>query len=349
MYAITVEGPIPIDSLGMTLTHEHLFLDSAWPGLWPDVSGTPEHIWEPVTIENLGALRRNYMSVRDNVRIDDLELIVRELAYFKAAGGKTIVEQTPEGMGGRPDLLPELSRITGINIIKGTALYLEETLPPQLISMTTDDIQALFIRNITEGFAGTDVKAGHIGEVALSSPMRPTEERALRASARAQKETGMSVSVHIGLDPELIATAISVLEEENASFSRYKFDHVDSAGPVEAYLPMLDRGINLSFDTFGYEYYADNGAYDASSPWYFPRDSERVLGVKALVDRGFTGQIVLSHDVGIKMQLRSYGGYGYAHIFEHIRPMLEHVGVGPEKFRVMVEDNPARFLAVNDE
>ena len=348
MYAVTVEGPKPADALGVTLTHEHLFLDFDWPGLWPDVSGNPEILGEPVSLSNLGALRRNYMAVRDNARLDDIQTTARELSFLKAAGGSTIVDVTPVGLLGRPDLLLELSRMSGIQIIAGTALYIDDALTEQLRSMTIQEIQALYLRNIQEGFEGTSVKAGHIGEVALSSPMHLIEERDLRASSRVQKETGLSVSVHIGLDPKLIAEAIRILEDEKANFSRYIFDHVDSAGPVEAYLPMLDHGITLSFDTFGHEYYCDNGAYDGPWPWYFPRDSERALGVKLLVERGYASQIVLSQDICVKMQLRTYGGFGYAHVLENIRPMLEHMGVGPVEFRKMVVENPARLLAVEE-
>ena len=348
MHVVTVEGLKPVDSLGVTLTHEHLFLDFNWPGLWPDVSGNPKNLGEAVSLSNLGVLRRNYMAVRDNARLDNLELAGQELNYFKAAGGGTIVDVTPVGLSGRPDLFPKLARMTGVNIIAGTALYIDDALTDQIRSMTIEEIQALYLHNIREGFDGTNVKAGHIGEVALSSPMHPIEERDLRASSRVQKETGLSVSVHIGLDSKLIAEAIQILEEENANFSRYIFDHVDSAGPVEAYLPMLDHGITLSFDTFGHEFYCDNGAYDGPWPWYFPRDSERALGVKSLVERGFAAQIVLSHDICVKMQLRTYGGFGYAHVLENIRPMLEHMGVGADQFRKMVVDNPARLLAVEE-
>ena len=348
MHVVTVEGDKPVKSLGVTLTHEHLFLDFDWPGLWPDVSGNPEIIWEPLSMNNLGPVRRNYMAVRDNARLDNLELAAQELSYFKAAGGGTVVDVTPLGLAGRPDLLPKLSQMTGVQLIAGTALYIDDALTDQIRSMTIADIQALYLHNIREGFEGTNVKAGHIGEVALSSPIHPIEERDLRASSRVQKETGLSVSVHIGLDPELIAEAIRILEEEHANLSRYIFDHVDSAGPVEAYLPMLDHGITLSFDTFGHEFYCDNGAYDGPWPWCFPRDSERALGVKSLVERGYADQIVLSHDICVKMQLRTYGGFGYAHVLENVRPMLEHMGVGPDAFRKMVMDNPARLLAVEE-
>ena len=348
MNVMTVLGPMEVEALGITLVHEHLLMDLSWPGLYPDVSGTPEHIWEPVTLENLGAIRRDYMAVRDNAMPADPDVIARELEYFRLAGGGTVVEVTPDHMRGDPSLLPELSRQSGVNIIAGTALYVEESVPERFRSMTADEIAAVFVRNIIKGFPGTDVKAGHIGEIALSSPMGPTEERALRASARAQMETGVSVSVHIGLDPELIAAAIGVLEDEEADLSRYIFDHLDSAGPVEPYLPVLERGITVSFDTFGHVYYTDNGAYDTHAPWYYASDSERLLGVKSLIERGFERQVLLSHDIGVKMQLRTYGGWGYAHILEHVRPMLEHAGINGDTFRVMMEDNPARLLGVED-
>ena len=72
MHVMTVTGPISPDEMGITLPHEHLLLDMNWPGLWPDVSDRPDLVWEPFNITNLGAIRRNYMVVRDNAILDDI-------------------------------------------------------------------------------------------------------------------------------------------------------------------------------------------------------------------------------------------------------------------------------------
>lgn len=98
---MAVTGPVPAADLGITLMHEHLLLDIDWPGLWPAASARPDLVEKSVGIESLGFLRRDPFVVRDNVRLDDVELAAEEVAWFRAAGGKTIVEVTSIGI--RPD------------------------------------------------------------------------------------------------------------------------------------------------------------------------------------------------------------------------------------------------------
>jgi phosphotriesterase-related protein len=336
MQLMTVTGPIAPEEMGITLPHEHVLIDMNWEGLWPDVSNYPDLVWQSVSLANLGAIRRNYMAVRDNAVQHDIGEMSEELAHFKALGGSTVCDVTTYGLNPSPVGLREISRRSGVHIVAGTGLYLEESLPPEVREMSVEDIHRWLVRDLTQGFSGTDIRAGLIGEVALHCPIKPIEERSLRAAARAQKDTGAVISVH-GISPR----AVEILREEGADLNRVVADHCDSPDPMERCRPMLDEGIYIEFDCFGYESYCDNGAYDTDEPWYFPRDTDRIKGVKALINHGYVRQILLSHDICAKMQLRRYGGWGYAHILEHIRPMMERIGITEEQFRTMTVDNPA--------
>jgi phosphotriesterase-related protein len=338
MEAITVTGPVSTDEMGITLPHEHLLLDMNWPGLWPDVSDRPNLVWEPVTITNLGALRRNYMAVRDNAILDDVVEMSEEVAHFHTLGGGTIVEMTTLGLAPDPAGLREISQLTGVHIIAGTGFYTEETLTPAEASIDVEAMRAMMVRDLTEGFPGTGVRAGVIGEIALSHPMTPTEERALRAAGRAHKETGATVCVH-GICPE----AVEALREEGADLSRVVACHQDGTTPERA-KPMLDQGIYIEFDCFGHEFYCDNGAYDTDWPWSFSSDTDRVAGLVKMVEAGYTDQLLLSQDICVKMQLRRYGAYGYAHILENIVPMLLRSGITQEQIDTMMMRNPARLF-----
>lgn len=339
MELMTVTGPISPEEMGITLPHEHVLIDMDWEGLWPDVSNYPDLVWQPVDVANLGAIRRNYMAVRDNAVQDDLEEMSEELAHFKAMGGSTVCEVTTWGLKPDPVGLCEISNRSGIHIVAGTGLYLEESLSPEIRQMSVEDIHQWLVRDLTRGFLDTDIRAGLIGEVALHCPVRPIEERSLRAAARAQIDTGAVISVH-GISPQ----AIKMLKEEGADLHRVVADHCDNPDPMARCEPMLDEGIYVEFDCFGYESYCDNGAYDADEPWYFPRDTDRVKGVKTLIDHGYVNQLLLSHDICAKMQLRRYGGWGYAHILEHIRPMMEWIGLTEKQFYTMTVENPARLF-----
>jgi predicted metal-dependent phosphotriesterase family hydrolase len=58
-----------------------------------------------------------------NVKLDDFdtkEVILDEILRFKEAGGKTIVENTVHGISRNNELLQDLSKRSGINIVAGT-------------------------------------------------------------------------------------------------------------------------------------------------------------------------------------------------------------------------------------
>jgi phosphotriesterase-related protein len=335
---MTVTGPISAEEMGVTLPHEHVLLDMDWPGLWPDVSHRPDLVWQPVSITNLGAIRRNYMAVRDNAVLDDVVEMGEEVGHFAAAGGGTIAEMTTLGLSPNPEGLAEISRRSGVYIIAGTGFYTEETLSPEEAAMDVGAMQALMVRDLTEGFPGTDVKAGVIGEIALSHPMTEVEGRTLRAAARAHKDTGAAVCVH-GISP----AAVQILQEEGADLTRVVACHQDGTTPERA-KPMADLGIYIEFDCFGHEFYCDNGAYDGDWPWYFSSDTERVAGLCRMVEAGYTDQLLVSQDICVKMQLKRYGAYGYAHVLENVRPMLIRAGVSEGQIDRMMVRNPARLF-----
>ena len=64
-----------------------------------------------------------------------------------------------------------------------------------------------------------------------------------------------------------------------------------------------------------------------------------------LIDQGFLDQLLISHDVCTKAQLRSYGGGGYTHITRMIEPALEEAGLTIKEITSLRVDNPARALA----
>jgi len=336
---MTVLGPIAPQELGITLPHEHLLLDMNWPGLWPDVSGQPELVWQPFDITNLGAIRRNYMAVRDNAILDDVAEMAEEVVAFKRLGGGAIAEMSTLGLKGNPAGLKEVSRLSGVHVVAGTGLYLEETLSPAEAALSIAEMQALMVRDLTRGFPGTDVRAGVIGEVALNYPTKPAEERSLRAAARAQKETGAALTVH-GLSKE----ALAILREEGADLTRTVACHCDGAPPERA-KALVDEGIYVEYDCFGHEGYCDNGAYDGPWPWRFDRDTERAKALVNLIGAGYAERLLLSHDICVKMQLRRYGLCGYAHLLENIVPMLKAMGVSDAQLHTIMVENPARLLA----
>ena len=92
MAIVTVLGEISPDDLGITLSHEHLLLDTSHL-FWnePSTSDPPEiHTLAaaPVTPKNSDDLAaRPYLS-KDNLRMTELDVAIRELQLYRDAGGR---------------------------------------------------------------------------------------------------------------------------------------------------------------------------------------------------------------------------------------------------------------------
>ena len=73
-YAQTVLGPIHPSGLGITLPHEHLFVDLTSLLNIPPGARAQELARLPFTLENLGWIRYNYFSHYENVVLGNEEV-----------------------------------------------------------------------------------------------------------------------------------------------------------------------------------------------------------------------------------------------------------------------------------
>ena len=70
-YIQTVLGKIKPEDLGITTTHEHLFIDFKPMLIEPKESTELFKAYEPIRLDNLGWIRRNWTSNLDNLLILD--------------------------------------------------------------------------------------------------------------------------------------------------------------------------------------------------------------------------------------------------------------------------------------
>ena len=120
----TVLGLIEPEAMGVTLPHEHLFIDMGIFFVRRDEEYAPLAD-QAITLENLGWVRSHRMSHCRNLLPFTEEEAVHEVSLFKKAGGSTIVEQTPINVGRNSEKLASVSRTTGANILMGTGYYRE--------------------------------------------------------------------------------------------------------------------------------------------------------------------------------------------------------------------------------
>ena len=198
----TVLGPVPPSELGPTTTHEHLYIDFSFMFRPAQDSPAPELADAPITLENVGWVRRNYHSNRSNLHLTDLDTTIKEVAMYRDAGGGAIVDATTIGIGRNPEALARISRESGVHVIMGAGFYVDAVHPEDMAQRSVADLAREISADITEGVAGSGIKAGIIGEMGCTWPLTVNERKTLSAAAIAQRETGAAVLIHPGRHPD---------------------------------------------------------------------------------------------------------------------------------------------------
>ena len=335
---MTVLGPIAPEELGVTLSHEHLLFDlrALWESPPADRSFLAD--LEP-TLENRAEIARDLYYSKPTLFLDDPAIAIDEAARFKAAGGGSLVDLTTIGLAPDPEALRTIAMATGLNVVAGAGYYRAKTLDADLLDLSVEALTDQLEGWVREGMAGTTVRAGVLGELGTASPIRPFEDRQLRAAARVQRSTGVAIDVHPQLKQHEHLRILDILEEEGADLEKVAISHCDQLIEPAWHARIAERGAYLSFDTFGSEFtYESDGSRE-------PLDAERIDCLRRLVDDGRAKQLLISHDICTRLQLHRLGGRGYDHILRSVVPAMRAVGIDQAAIDAMLIANPRRFLA----
>ncbi|HUV51541.1 MAG TPA: aryldialkylphosphatase [Dehalococcoidia bacterium] len=346
----TVLGLIEPEELGITLTHEHLLIDQTVGGVYfvePSAPSARLLAHQPVCLENLSWVRYHLKDNLDNQQLFDEKIAIKEALDFKLQGGGTIVDQTNIGIGRDPEALARISRATGLNIIMGSGYYVDDPrFREERAAKSEVDIAQEIVNDITAGADGTKIHSGIIGELGCSYPLRNTEKKVLRAGALAQQEIGAALWVHPGRNEKSPIECMEALAEAGADLSRVVICHMDRCGfLLETRRQMLEAGCHIEYDVFGLEgYYPARVALSEGHLPDMPNDVGRIKEIKQLIEIGYIKQILLSHDIGMKIQLVSYGGWGYGHLLREVVPLMKIYGITDEQIDTMMIVNPKKLL-----
>jgi len=349
----TVLGDIAPDELGLTLPHEHFLIDQTLGGVYfvePEDPHERELAHQPVCLENLSWVRYHTKDNLDNQMLTDVGTAISEAWLFKLQGGSTIVDQTNRGIGRNPQALERISHATDLNIVMGSGYYADGPDTHERVSaMSEEDIAREIVADFTEGVDGTGLRAGIIGELGCSWPLKPNETKGLRAGAMAQRLTGASLTVHPGRNDRAPLEIVEILSAAAADLSRVVICHMDRCGySIETRLSLLQAGCFIEYDLFGFEgYYPARVALAEGALPNTPNDLGRLREIQDLIARGYLSQILVSHDIGMKVMLVSYGGWGYAHLLREVAPLMRLYGVTDEQIATMMVENPRRLLTIH--
>ena len=307
----TATGPVDSGELGITLSHEHLFIHST-------------------------GLQHQYPWLYD--RETAVEHVSLELQDAAAAGVGTVIDVTTPDLGRDVEMIAEASRRSGVRVIVPTGIWLEI---PRLFQRRfdgrngadADETAEIFAREIERGAAGTSIRAGVI-KVANNRPpgIGEPEETILRGAARAARRTNVPISTHtspydIGREQVRIF-ADEGLPPHLAAIGHSFTDDIDYLRSV------LAAGHYLSIDHFGRDREEEPAVLDT---------------VAALCAEGHAARLMLGHDWGGEMDWRPHEAHRppstWRYVPERGRAELERRGVSRDDIESMLIRGPAAFLS----
>ena len=304
----SVLGPLDTADLGFTLMHEHLLLAP---------TGIPQNY-----PELLGA--------------DFMERIVNGLTQAKEGGIDTVVDATTLDLGRDVSVMAEASRRSGVNIIAVTGWWLD--IPRFLGGVSADQFARLFIREIKEGIAGTDIKAGILKSASDVGGVTPGEEIILRGVARAHLQTEVPIMLHSDSPGQVGRQQLAILKEEGIDLRRVKMDHSNDTTDVEYLTWLLEQGCYLGLDRY---------------PGSNVSSEDRTKTMKALIDAGYAHRLLPSHDHSLAWVMaealpispeRREAGTGYLYMKSVVFPQLREMGVPEATLNSLCVDGPRNFF-----
>lgn len=305
---ITVTGEIPASKMGIALEHEHVLvdftmIDSIMPNLYN----------------------------KDSVIAKVLPYF-KELKPYKVA---TFVDCTPEFLGRDPQLLAELSRKTGINILTNTGWYAADNnrhIPKEITNMSPEEIAAIWIDEAKNGIGNTGIKPGFIKIGISNIELSETDKKLVAAACLTHLETGLTIVSHTGPGEAALAQ-LKILNIYGVDPSAFIWAHAMGEPSNTKLVNIAQSGAWLSFDEVR-------------------EDMESQIRVNYLIklmkSMRQLNRVLISHDAGWYQPDKPNGGiiHPYTAIFESLTLLLLSEGSTREDIDQLLIKNPAEAFAV---
>ncbi|MDG1277704.1 MAG: phosphotriesterase [Algoriphagus sp.] len=225
----SVSGSHSIDSLGLTLIHEHMLVDF-------------------IGADSVSEDRYN----RDSV----VQKVLPYLLEVRKLGVKTIFDCTPSYLGKDPELLKILSEKSGIQLVTNTGYYGAvdgKYLPKHAFSESAEELAARWIDEFENGISSTGIKPGFIKiSVNAEEPLRDVDSKLVRAAGITFQKTGLQIVSHTG--PWFAASQeVAVLQEMGIDPSAFVWVHAQNEPDFENFKKAAELGVWISWDGIGWE------------------------------------------------------------------------------------------------
>lgn len=292
MIVRTVRGDVAPEELGPCDAHEHLFLV------------TPVQPGDDFT---------------------DVGTAIEEARTLVAAGGRSLVDWTPIGLGRDLDGLVEVSRATGLHVVAATGLHRDAhyAADDPLRSEGAEALAGRFESELRD-------RCGVIKVGASYHRLAAFEATAFEAATEAHRRTGAPICVHTE-HGTMGGAIVERLVGLGVPAPSIVLAHLDRNPDPGEHAETGSTGVWLQLDGPG-------------RTKYWP-DSTILQLIADLAQHGLDRQLLLGGDTGRRSMMRAYGGGpGLDYVFARFKPRLERE-LGEELSRRIFVENPARAFA----
>ncbi len=306
---MTVLGPVPVQALGMTDAHSHLYIG--------EVTGGDPHA--PV--------------------LTDEAAVARELEEFRAAGGGTIVDCQPGvGCGRDGRVLVRLSRATGIRVVAATGFHRRCYYGPEppLFAQSATTAADLFVDELENGLLETRdlptvTRPGFI-KIAAEATLAETPVALLEAAVAAARQTGVAIEMHTERGASVVQL-VDCLVSLGLDPERLVVCHVDKRPDFGLHRELAEAGVMVEYDTF-------------FRPRYEPQTHVWPL-IEQMVASGLAHRVALATDMADpQLWAEQGGGPGLVGWHDTIVPGLEKLGLTNDEIELLTGKSIANRLAI---
>lgn len=228
---LTVHGPVSPESMGMTLTHEHILVDF-------------------IGADQVDPSRYNADQV--------FQKVLPYLEEVRKLGCKTFVECTPNFLGRDVRLLQRLAKASGLQILTNTGYYGARDgmfLPESVHHETPEQIARHWIQEYREGINDTNIRPGFIKIGVNNHPLPEYDRKIVAAAALTHLETGLTIAAHTG-DAPAAFEEMEIIRQAGVHPSAFIWVHAQEKG-TENHIRAAQQGAWVEIDGISMENYEE--------------------------------------------------------------------------------------------
>ena len=311
----SVNGPIDLEELGVTLIHEHFRVSDE-------------------------ATRIQFPHLYDEQA--EWEAALSDANAVKGHGVMTVVEPSAMFLQRDARFSKRVADEAGLQVILATGVYTYEHLPQSLMNRREDQIAEIFVYDIENGIQGSGIKAAFIKCAADQQGMTPGVEKIHRAAARASQQTGRPIMAHSHPKSGTGIEQMRVFDEEGVDPAKVQVAHTGDTDDLDYIERLLDSGCWIGMDRYGLDIYLPTEQRQAT-----------VLALleKGHSDRMFLSQDWCSTldyftpELEAQIKPTAAPKWSMTFLFEEVIPELQERGMSDRQLDQMMVENPKRWLA----